>query len=83
MLLLHRQRTVQFGENEVQTALARDDHLLDAISRHKGQQICRTTACTALIRRKSIYIQRECQIFAVRVQIKKENAKKQQKFGLK
>lgn len=59
--------TVQSGENEVQTALARDDHLLDAIYCHKGQQFCRTTACAALIRRRSIYIQRRCQIFAVQV----------------
>lgn len=47
---------VQFGENKAQTAFARDDHLLDAIYRHKGQRFCRTTACAALIRRRSIYI---------------------------
>lgn len=49
--------TVQFGENEVQTALAHNDHLLDAIYRHKGQQFCRTAACAMLIKRRSIYIQ--------------------------
>lgn len=49
--------TVQFGENEAQTALARDDHLLDAIYCHKGQQFSRTTACAVLIWHRSIYIQ--------------------------
>lgn len=55
--------TVQFGENEVQTALACDDHLLDAIYRHKGQQFWRMTACAVFIRPRSIYIEQRCQIF--------------------
>lgn len=45
--------TVQFGENEVQTALARDDHLLYAIFRRKGQQFCRTAAWDVLIKRNN------------------------------